>query len=64
MVPDPKFADAELAEAGDASAVQTALTLRALLAAKDLESFVFVAARRSQAGAEKEARPRRPSLRP
>ena len=63
MIPDPKFADAELAETGDVSAVQAAQTLRELLAAKDLQSFVFVAGRR-QTVDKPEPRPRRPSLRP
>jgi hypothetical protein len=57
MVPDPNFEHADLDDAAPAQ------VLRSLLAAKDLESFVFVTAKR-RASDKDQPRARRPSLRP
>jgi len=57
---DPRFDHAELGEGETCTPMQV---LRDLLTSRDLESFVFVTAKRRPAD-KVEPRPRRPSLRP
>jgi hypothetical protein len=60
MQEDPRYENADL-ELGNCEAGTPAQVLRNLLDAKDLESFIFITAKRRSTA---EPRPRRPSLRP